>query len=128
MGKQVSFSKSGSQWTEVVFSLSTDLGNPSSFTRINIQDGTGSVQSVFSLDDIVLVSKTVTAVAGQVVVSALSAGSTIDDRILGTNLAAWLGATHLSSPTFRARAKASGASVYRIPGLMSHREEEGLKQ
>jgi hypothetical protein len=43
-------------------------------------------------------------------------GTPIDERLLGTNLPAWLGADRLTDPAFQQAALDSGVSVIRMPG------------
>lgn len=49
-------------------------------------------------------------------IDATSGGRSIDERVLGTNLPAWLNPTNFGNTTFRTRTVASGATVIRIPG------------
>ncbi|MCE7986860.1 MAG: hypothetical protein DYG89_37275 [Caldilinea sp. CFX5] len=102
-------------WTQVDLPLA-DLGSPATINAIYWQDVNGGAQAVYYLDDISLVGATQPPPAGITIqVDDTAAGTTIDPRILGTNMAAW-SKPLLTNATFIARTKASGVSVIRIPG------------
>lgn len=109
-------------WQPVTIALSA-LDNPTAIARLNLQDRSGSVQPLFYVDDIQLISgapaPTATPPApgdNTIRIQADGAAIAIDPRILGTNLPAWLNPTRLSNATFRARTAASGVTVIRMPG------------
>ena len=115
VGAQKTINVAGNTWTQYTFTMQS-LGASGSFSRINFQATTQPASAIF-FDDIVLTEQPVVAIAGSVTVDTTAAGTPIDSRLLGTNLPAWLGPGHLSSASFQARAKASGATVYRLPGI-----------
>ena len=109
-------------WMPVTVTMS-QLGNPSQIARINVQDRTGGLQGTFYIDDIRFVAGVPQppppAPAGftaTIRIQAAGPYTSVDSRILGTNLPAWLGPGNFSNATFRARTAASGISVLRLPG------------
>lgn len=101
-------------WTQVDVPLA-ELGAPATLFAIYWQDVNGGAQSVYYLDDISLVGAAQPPAGVTIQVDDTAAGTTIDPRILGTNMAAW-SKPLLTNATFIARTKASGVSVIRIPG------------
>lgn len=109
-------------WTPVTIALTT-LGSPATIARINLQDRSGSAQPSFSVDELRLVSGPAAPTptpppAGDNTIRLNADGAviTVDPRVLGTNLPAWLNPTRLDNATFRARTAASGVTVIRMPG------------
>ncbi len=114
-------------WTPITISLDA-LGNPSTIARINLQDRSNSVQPTFYVDDLRLVGSATVPTASTATPTPLpaidhtirihadGAALTLDPRVLGTNLPAWLNPTRLANTTFRARTAASGVTVIRMPG------------
>jgi len=105
-------------WTQFTVSMS-QLGNPATIARLNFQEGTGATQPLYYLDDIVLISSASpppSVITGTIQINASGVVTTIDSRVLGTNLPAWLGSARFADATFRARTIASGVSVLRMPG------------
>lgn len=111
-------------WQQVKIAL-TALGSPATIARLNLQDRSGAAQPTFYVDDLQLISgvsiatPTSTAPApgnNTIRLNADGTALTVDPRILGTNLPAWLNPTRLSNATFRARTTAAGVTVLRMPG------------
>ena len=106
------------QWTRFTVAMA-DLGNPATIARLNLQDRSGAVQPPFHVDDIVFVAGDGQSGPGHdtiIRIDTTGAPIAVDQRVLGTNLPAWLGPTHMSDPVFRARTVASGVTVIRMPG------------
>lgn len=111
-------------WQPVKIAL-TALGSPSTIARLNLQDRSGGAQPTFYIDHLQLISDSSAATPtpttpspGNHTIRLNADGNaiTIDPRILGTNLPAWLNPTRLSNGTFRARTAAAGVTVLRMPG------------
>lgn len=109
-------------WQQVQIALSA-VGSPAAIARLNWQERSGAAQPTFYIDDIQLLSGTPTPTptpppAGNNAIRLDAEGTaiTIDPRILGTNLPAWLNPTRLNNGTFRARTAAAGVTVLRMPG------------
>jgi hypothetical protein len=111
-----SFTIPANTWAQFTYNLQT-IGATRPFTRINLQQ-TGVLPSgpVF-FDDIALTAPPVVPISGAVSVNTTAPGIAIDPRILGSNMGTWVRADGLANPSFRARARASGATVYRLPGM-----------
>ncbi len=54
--------------------------------------------------------------AATIIVEATGPTTAVDDRLLGTNVPAWLSANTLDHPTFQTQTIASGLTVSRLPG------------
>jgi len=105
-------------WTPFTITLSS-LGNPAVIKRLNLMDGTGSIQPTFYVDDIRLVSRQ--GNGGEVLTAtiAIQAGGPItpvSSYLRASNLPAWLGPNRFNDSTFRARTRASGLTMLRMPG------------
>ena len=102
-------------WMQVDLPLA-DFGTPATINAIYWQDVNGGAQAVYYLDDISLVGANQPPPADVTIqLDDTAAGTPIDPRIRGTNMAAW-SKPLLTNATFIARTKASGVSVIRIPG------------
>lgn len=107
-----------STWTQFTVPLSA-LGNPATIKRLNWQEGTGSAQPTFYVDDIRLVGTGGgggDALTATVTIQADGPLTQISPYLRGSNLPAWLGPTRFNDPTFRGRTRASGLTLLRMPG------------
>ena len=105
-------------WTPFTVPLSS-LGNPATIKRLNWQEGTGSAQPTFYVDDIRLVGEQDgggDALTATVTIQAGGPLTQISPYLRASNLPAWLGPTRFNDPTFRARTQASGLTLLRMPG------------
>jgi hypothetical protein len=112
-----SFSAPAGVWTEFKVPLSA-LGSPAAIARINIQNVSGVAPRTISLDDVRLVGSDSPPPGGPNI-SINAAGQPIafdPARMLGTNTAVWLHSEGLVSATLRARTRALGNGLLRIPG------------
>jgi len=116
MSTNVAFSAPAGVWTPITLTISA-LGNPTAIARINIQDNSGTVQPTFYVDDMRLAGTAVPLpVDGTIRINTSGAPITVDSRMRGSNLPAWLGASRFADPVFRARTVASGLTLLRMPG------------
>lgn len=105
------------QWRVVEIPLSAFNLQNSTFANLAFQSSIGSAQPTFYLDDIRLVAGSAPPVLATTIrVNASAAAQSIDARLFGSNLPAWLGPTRFSNSTFRTRTMASGVTWLRIPG------------
>lgn len=105
------------QWRIVEIPLSAFNLQNATFANIAFQSSINSAQPTFYLDDIRLVAGSAPPVLTTTIrVNASATAQSIDARLFGSNLPAWLGPTRFSNPTFRARTIASGVTWLRIPG------------
>lgn len=109
-------------WQQVKIALSA-LGNPPTIARLNLQDRSGTAQPTFYVDDLQLLSGAPAPTSTPppsghhtIRLNADGAAITVDPRLLGANLPAWLNPTRFNNATFRARTAASGVTVLRMPG------------
>ncbi len=112
-------------WTPFTVTLSS-LGNPAVIKRLNLMEGTGSAQPTFYVDDIRLVrsggggTPTPPPLSGRltatITIQANGPITPLSPYLRASNLPAWLGPSRFSDPTFRARTRASGLTLLRMPG------------
>ncbi len=87
--------------------------------RINFQSYTNTAPLTIYLDEIRLLSVPQPPASGYTATIQIDAGTALtpfSPFMLGSNLPAWLEAWRLNDPTFRARTKASGLRLLRLPG------------
>ena len=105
-------------WTPITIPMAM-MGNPTQVVRINIQSFTNTAPLTIYLDEIRLLSVPQPQPSGYAATIHIQAGTPItpfSPYMLGSNLPAWLEAWRLNDPTFRARTKASGLRLLRLPG------------
>jgi hypothetical protein len=111
------------EWREVRIPLSTLLAGSAGWTRLTIQEGTGTAQPTFFVDDIRLVqdgslptpTPTATAAPATITVD----GTTLrplPEELRGTNVAVWNADERLNRADVRARLRAAQPTLLRFPG------------
>jgi hypothetical protein len=102
-------------WRQYSVSMQ-QLGNPPAIALLNFQETRGVAnQPAYVLDDITLVG----APAGQesITINTSVAAQAFRPRMmLGSNLPMWWGKETFENPTFRARIRAMGSGILRLPG------------
>jgi uncharacterized repeat protein (TIGR01451 family) len=102
-------------WTPITIPLSAIT----QVVRINFQSYTTTAPLTVYLDEIRLLSVPQPPASGYTATIQIDAGTALtpfSPFMLGSNLPAWLEAWRLNNPTFRARTKASGLRLLRLPG------------
>ncbi len=102
-------------WTPITIPLSAIT----QVVRINFQSYTTTAPLTVYLDEIRLLSVPQPLASGYtatIQIEASTALTPFSPFMLGSNLPAWLEAWRLNNPTFRARTKASGLRLLRLPG------------
>jgi uncharacterized repeat protein (TIGR01451 family) len=102
-------------WTPITIPLSAIT----QVVRINFQSYTNTAPLTIYLDEIRLLSVPQPPASGYtatIQIEASTALTSFSPFMLGSNLPAWLEAWRLNDPTFRARTKASGLRLLRLPG------------
>jgi hypothetical protein len=102
-------------WTPITIPLSAIT----QVVRINFQSYTNTAPLTIYLDEIRLLSVPQPPASGYTATIQIDAGTALtpfSPFMLGSNLPAWLEAWRLNTPTFRARTKASGLRLLRLPG------------
>jgi len=102
-------------WTPITIPLSAIT----QVVRINFQSYTNTAPLTIYLDEIRLLSVPQPPASGYtatIQIEASTALTPFSPFMLGSNLPAWLEAWRLNDPTFRARTKASGLRLLRLPG------------
>lgn len=103
-------------WTQFTLSLS-QLGNPATIARLNLQENTGATQAQFFLDDMRFTTTALPPISSSAIGVDMdqTTHSFTPQKLLGVNAAAW-GGDALKSPQFVARTQAMGGGIVRIPG------------
>jgi hypothetical protein len=110
------FDAPAGMWTPITVTMAA-LGNPSRIKRINIQDGIGRPQGTVYIDDLrLLAAPPPASFPAAIHIQVGTVFTPFSPYLLGSNLPAWLGPSHLANATFRARTAASGLKWLRLPG------------
>ncbi|MDW8293306.1 MAG: alpha-L-arabinofuranosidase [Anaerolineae bacterium] len=111
-----SFTAPINQWTPFTFTLSA-LGNPAEIVCLSVMNDTANPQPTFYVDDIRIHARAAPlSLTTTITVSTNVTPVAISPYLRATNLPAWLGPTRLADATFRARTRAAGLTLLRMPG------------
>lgn len=108
-------------WRVITIPLSALNLSGGSLGSVAFQSGVNSGQPTFYLDDLRLIAgqeppSPTPAISATIRIQTSGTMTPVNPSILGSNLPAWLGPQRLENATFRARTRASGIRLLRLPG------------